>query len=230
MNPPSFYTIRVINHPLRIATMLRKSNTDDSEEDTYIISDVPCGPLGLRLYNIKTSNFKMAELLKQSSAWKYKVVILTDVINNYNLVHYQDMIGAFLFKTIGATPNGFEIIRFADPKTTHLYPIYTSSIGNKNSDYLYICSEEAKLLEFDPLSVLGMAPLIISDKCWDFMQVGARNSRNATQTRPLIWGGSSIIRSKDADSVVDDVEATQRRMNYSTRMINRYSDIEFPSI
>jgi hypothetical protein len=226
MNPHLYYTISLVNHPLRIAAIFDKFGANNSKE-TYIISDTATGPLGLRLYNIKTNNFQMVKLLKQTAAWKYKVVILTDVLNNYNMVHYQDMISALLFKTIGCTPNGFEVIRFADPKTTHLYPIYTSNIGQfrQMSDYLYVCSEEEKLIEFDPLSILGMSPLILSDKCWDYMQVGTSNSRSATQSRPIFWGGSAIIRSKDADSVVDDVEATQRLMNFSTRLICRNSDI-----
>lgn len=191
--------LTIVCHPVVAARL-------QSERKISITSSSACGPLGLRAYRVLTS---IPTSQFPSLPTRYRVVLPNATLDNYSLPDLIAMFGAFLEKVIRVKPDGYDVMRFTDPPMTHIYPMY-------GDDYLYAGEAERKLLFFDPISSLGLIPLFLDRRCWNYMYVA----------KPLIWGGSAVLESGDLLYSEQDIELTRSTMNYSKRLELRESDTE----
>ena len=141
------------------------------------------GPLGTAQYLLQSD-----EEIDVEQAIPYKVVLLTSMFKEYDISHYLEMLRFFLVKTINCEPDNFVITKFASTHTTHIHPMYknieTSGLIYKD-DYLYVCKEEAALLELNPNNLLGFYPITNDPLCWFDMKV----------PEPILWDDLCLMRS-----------------------------------
>lgn len=192
-------SILIVCHPV-VASRLEEQGKIE------ILSFANCGPLGLRTYRVRA---RQEDLRDVDLAERYRVVLPTATLDHYSLADLTAMFTMFLQKTIRAEPQGYSVVRFSDPAMTHIYPMY-------DDDYLYASKNERKLLFFDAVSHLGLIPLFLDKRCWNYMYV----------EKPLVWGGSAVLRSEDLLYSEDDIQLTRSTMNYSKRMELRETEKE----
>ncbi len=200
-------TVVSVTHPLKMEQLVNTGRV-------RIIRHNRCGPLGLIRYTIETDN-QMLEEIRKISAFPYSFRLPTDVLEQYSFLDYLAMLKLFLKKTIRAEPDDFEILRYAQPRTTHIYPIYIDIdaagigiFGSGDCDYLYVSDDENMLLATNALSMLGYSP--ISN---DPLSVNSERLPLFTD-----WGGSCIIHSENktqvildlADKMLMDIEKVRR--------------------
>ena len=196
------YSIKLVIHPAKFEKILELMPKDPTLE----VKEHYVGCIGMKRYIIKLSDESLLNRLKEHAAVPFAIVLMTDVLDEYPLEDYRDMIDLYMTKVISVKPDGFEIIKFASPvRTIHYYPMY-------GGDYLYVGKEEIELLSIDPLTLLGLRPISDNPLCWTDMDV-----RGA-----IWWGGACLVKSEDVQRNVnlsDQVDTTIAKLNRNMRYI-----------
>jgi len=134
----------------------------------------------------------------------------------------------FLKLFAGEYPISFEVHKFLNPATTHIYPIYNNLHRDEmiGSGYLFVCAEERGFLDScvsDVHAMLGFRAVTHDPLCWIKM----------TLTSPLMWEGACIVRSEDVMderaqmlAVTRYVEVARRRGFSATITSDTYDDEE----
>lgn len=196
------YRLEIITHPLKMEPFLKSDAQAvggfSTNAQVSIQSQSYIGTIGLNKY-ILTTDFKKELLNIQAQA--YEIVILTNLLEQYSIDDYLEMCKLFIKLRLGSYPDRFEIHKFQNPKTTHIYPII-------DGDYLYVCEEENNFLYLEPYSLLGLYPITDDPMCWVSMQL----------RQPIILEGACLIRSEDKDpSTIDMANKTLQLMEQARR-------------
>jgi hypothetical protein len=200
------YSLNIITHPLKI-------NKLTGTNDITVIQHQYVGPIGFRRYTIHTDDRNSVIAI---AAEPFSFVVLTDVLDNYNIPAFIEMCTMFLKMRIGAQPDDFEVVKFSQPRTTYFYPTYRNTwrdgvytgAGPYINDYLDICDEERQLLSIDPLTFLGLVPVTDDPLCWMDMQL----------KRPVMWNGGAVAHYNKKDSqVMQQIDSTLLALEKSHR-------------
>lgn len=167
--------------------------------NAIILSKKYVGPLGTAKYTLQSE-----EELNIDEARPYRIVLLSALFNNYDMSHYLEMLKLFFVKSINWMPDNFIVNKFASTHTTHIYPIY-------KNDYLYVCKEEGKLLEFNPITLLGFYPITNDPMVWYNMRI----------PNPISWEDACLIRSAEDVSRTVGVDETVSEAIYNRRAGNK---------
>ncbi|HJZ24538.1 MAG TPA: hypothetical protein VJ201_08880 [Candidatus Babeliales bacterium] len=205
------YSLEIVTHPLKIKPLI-------NDGSILVKGEYTSGPIGFKRYLLETDDI---EPLISIAGNPFEFVILTDVLDNYNTQHFIEMCKTFLELKIGAIPDEFDIIKYAQPRTTHFYPMYRETWrngtgfddGGYTNEYLYVCEEEEAYLEYDPLIFLGLYPVTTDPLCW----------RNMTLPHPVIWNGACLIKASYniPYSTMDEVDFTLMALENSHRSGNQ---------
>lgn len=145
--------IELVTHPCKL----------NSISDVNIIQSVYTGPIGMMRYILEVSSDRV-ELFEKIAAIPFSVVIQTDVLECFSKEDFEEVLSAFLLKSIYSKPDAFETIKYQNPRVTHIYPLY---IKSQDPEYLYMCEEEQRLVDFDPLLFLGLKLISSDSLCWE---------------------------------------------------------------
>lgn len=185
------YRLDIVTHPLKLEPMIKSGSVE-------VLYNAPIGSIGMEQYTISTNN--KSEVLS-IQAQPYEIVILSDTLNNYSLDDYLEMCKLFIKLKIGEYPESMVVHQFANPRTTHIYPII-------DDDYLYVCEEEKQLLYLESYTILGLYPITHDPLCWVSMQI----------PHPIYFEGGCIIHSRDNNaSTIDLAETTLQLMEQARR-------------
>lgn len=200
------YRFELVTHPLKIESYIKN-------EQVTVQLQRSTGCIGLNKYIVTTD---LKQEILQIQAQPFELVLSTDTLKHYDLNNYLEMLKLFFELRIGRAPISFVILKFYDPKTTHIYPIMEDG-------YLYACKEERDYLFVEPYTLLGLRPVIKDPMCWFSMQV----------PRHIMYGGACLIRNEDYNPhTIDLVEKTiqlmeQARRNGITAVITKIESGEF---
>ena len=151
------------------------------------------GPLGTAKYLLHSDREIDVE-----EAVPFKVVLYSELFKDYNINHYTEMLRYFLVQSVYCNPTGFIINKYASTGTTHIYPMY-------QNEYIYMCSEESKLCDLSPITLLGLCPVTNDPLCWLSMSI----------PDPLRWGDTCVVRSEDrimlSEHIHETIVETSRR-------------------
>jgi hypothetical protein len=161
-----------------------------------VVKKTYVGPLGTARYLLQSE-----EEINIDEAIPYKVVLLTPLLNNYNISHYLEMLKFFFVKTINCEPDNFIINKFASTQTTHIYPtcknIDPSGLIYRD-EFFYVCKEEAAILELNPINLLGLYPISNDPLCWFNMKV----------PDSIFWDDLCLIRSSSKTTEMEGAYET----------------------
>lgn len=164
-----------------------------------IVSKKYVGPLGTARYTLHSDQEIIIE-----EARPYKVVLLTGMFDQYNIKHFTEMLKYYLVKTIYCSPTGFVMTKFTNTSTTHIYPMY-------KDEYIYMCEEERKLVDFNPMVLLGLYPVTNDPLCWFNMRIA----------NPMSWDDICVVKSSEvlmqAQQIYDTVVETGNRRRLGER-------------
>lgn len=167
-----------------------------------IVKKTYIGPLGTALYILHSDQEIVLE-----EAYPHKLVLLTRLFDSYNIAHYLEMIRFFLIKTINCNPTNFIINKFASTKTTHIYPLY-------KDEHIYLCREESRLVELNPINLLGLYPITNDPLCLFEMKI----------PNSILWEDICLVRSSDKQSQAqfarNTIMSVQRRRRCGDKGVN----------
>jgi hypothetical protein len=185
------YRLELVTHPLKIASYIKT-------EQVTVQLQRSVGCLGLNKYIVTTD---LKQEILEIQAQPFELVLMTDTLKYYNLTNYLEMLKLFFELRIGKAPDSFIILRFSEPKTTHIYPVMEDG-------YLYACKEERDYIFLEPYTLLGLKPVIKDPLCWFSMQV----------PRHVMYGGACLVRAEDYNPDTSDlVEKTIQLMEQARR-------------
>jgi len=195
MSISNLATFDLVTHPCKIS--LIPNLIINYKEDVT--------PIGMLRYNVTCEiNSDLHLSLLSIAAKPYYLALPTDVLECYSISDFEKMCKLYFFKKLGCAPDGFDIVRYQDPKVTHYYPMY-NSYNSVDSEYLYVCSEELRLLEFDPLSILGLFPISNNSLSWNQKTfIAGLNNIN--------WGEARLLESRVRSVVVENEIEKLRQM------------------
>jgi hypothetical protein len=184
--------VDIVTHPCKLCELEQKLKIKFT-----IIKSENSGPIGMIRYKIKCNLQSQKDELMAISAKPFCISIQTDVLECYSINDFVLMCKLMLKKLIKKEPLGFETIKFADPRTTHLYPLYGNSL---NVEYLFVCDEERRFLFFEPLYLLGLFP--VTDEKIYYSDIAEMSMPTL-----IMFMGSLLIRSEDKSiSVINLIE------------------------
>ena len=206
------YRTEIVTHPTKLDALI-KSQT------VTVVNSQSVGPIGFKRYWLALDD---PSIVLSLAAKRYQFVLLTDVLEHFNLNYFLEMCQLFLKMKLGAAPDDFEIIKMAQPRTTHIYPTYRDTWRNGigfaptyTSDYLYVGPEEEQLLFIQPLTLLGLRPVSGDPLYW---KLAYENQVPLQMSRAVKWNHACVMRTEGFSSKqAEEIEATHMQLERAHR-------------